>query len=71
MVIRKLIKCPRCNGDLLIERESDGWYENCPLCGYRRDISDLITINTVGQIKILDEIEVGLKSGEDVVSQNS
>ena len=52
MAVWKLKSCPRCTGDIFIQRELDGWYEECLACGYRRDISNLVIINTVGQIKI-------------------
>lgn len=43
MAVWKLKSCPRCGGDLFIQRETDGWYEECLLCGYQRDVSDLVT----------------------------
>ena len=45
MVAWKLKGCPRCRGDLLIEREYDGPYESCLMCGYRRDIPDPVYID--------------------------
>ena len=51
MVSWKLKSCPRCAGDLFILREADGWYEECLACGYRRDISNLVTTNALGQVK--------------------
>ncbi len=30
--------CPRCRGDVLIERDQYGWYEYCIQCGYQRDL---------------------------------
>lgn len=38
MVMWKLKSCPRCGGDIAIEREFDGWYENCLQCGYLHEI---------------------------------
>ena len=26
--------CPRCGGDTFIDRDLDGWYESCLMCGY-------------------------------------
>ena len=26
--------CPRCSGDTFIDRDVDGWYESCLMCGY-------------------------------------
>ena len=35
----RLKSCPRCsNGDLLIDSDSEGWYESCLQCGYRRKL---------------------------------
>ena len=34
----KLKGCPRCKGDLLVERAGDKWDEYCLQCGYRRDL---------------------------------
>ena len=52
LAVWKLKSCPRCNGDLFIEHDTDGWYEECLLCGYERDISNLVTESSVGQVKI-------------------
>ncbi|MBI2869122.1 MAG: hypothetical protein HYX96_04770 [Chloroflexi bacterium] len=32
-------KCPRCRGgDIRIDRDEYGWYEQCIMCGYMRDL---------------------------------
>ena len=36
MVSWKLRNCPRCQGDLFLDKDNDGWYEQCLQCGYRR-----------------------------------
>jgi len=61
MAIQNLKACPRCNGRLLIKRETNGWYEECTKCGEIIDISELVTTNTVGQIKISNRIEIEQK----------
>jgi DNA-directed RNA polymerase subunit M/transcription elongation factor TFIIS len=61
MAVWKLKSCPRCSGDLFIQRETDGWYEECLLCGYQKDVSNLVTVNTKGQVKIKDQILNGQK----------
>lgn len=33
--------CPRCGGDLFIERNLDGWYEQCLQCSYKHELRDL------------------------------
>jgi DNA-directed RNA polymerase subunit M/transcription elongation factor TFIIS len=39
MTTWKLKNCPRCSGDMFVEKDVDGWIERCLLCGYSRDIS--------------------------------
>ena len=34
--------CPKCNGDMLVGRDHDGWYEWCLQCGHRHDLIDII-----------------------------
>jgi hypothetical protein len=34
----KLKSCPRCKGDILIDRDHFGWYEQCFQCGYQHDL---------------------------------
>ena len=40
----KLKSCPRCGGDVFVDRDVyEGWYEQCLQCGYRaalRNIAD-------------------------------
>lgn len=43
MAIWKLKGCPRCKGDLLVERAGDKWDEYCLQCGYRRDLKVVAT----------------------------
>jgi hypothetical protein len=38
MVMWKLKTCPRCQGDLFLDKDVDGWYEQCLQCGYRRQM---------------------------------
>ena len=30
--------CPRCGGDLFIDKDYDGWYEQCLQCAFRREL---------------------------------
>ncbi len=46
MVLWKLKKCPRCHGDLFLDKDTDGWYEQCLQCGYRRGMKALVTETT-------------------------
>ena len=31
-------KCPRCNGDILLDKDHFGWYIECLQCGYLQDL---------------------------------
>lgn len=39
--------CKRCGGDLFIEKDRHGWYEQCLQCGYR---ADLPSVAEAGQV---------------------
>jgi len=73
MMVLKFKSCTKCNAELLIQREADGWYEVCSVCGYHKDVSNRVTLNTVGQVKITYPIEDGQKSSTDieVIHKNS
>ena len=54
----RLKSCPRCKGDIVVERDHYGWYEQCFYCGYIRDLGSKGKINEptnemeeVGQVK--------------------
>lgn len=34
----KLKGCTRCGGDLFIDRDMDGWFEQCLQCSKRREL---------------------------------
>jgi len=61
MTVWKLKSCPRCSGDLFIQGETDGWYEECLNCGYQRGVSNLVALTTSGQAKIKGQIEAERK----------
>jgi len=56
MAVWKLKSCPRCNGDLFIQRETDGWYEECLLCGYQHDVSNSVAASSASQISIKGQL---------------
>ena len=40
--------CPRCRmGDLMANRDMDGWYILCLQCGYLKDVDDSPTADTI------------------------
>jgi ribosomal protein S27AE len=39
MVVWKLKGCPRCGGDVFIDREFDVWYAQCLQCSHRHEVN--------------------------------
>ncbi len=37
----KVRSCPRCGGDIFIEKDLDGWYEQCLQCSHRHELRDI------------------------------
>jgi hypothetical protein len=66
MAVWKLKSCPRCSGDLFIQRETDGWYEECLLCGYQRDVSDVVATTALNQIKVQGQLKSQQKIYTDI-----
>lgn len=44
MVMWRLKKCPRCKGDMFIDRDLYGWYEQCLQCSYRSELKDIVKL---------------------------
>ena len=40
----RLRGCPKCEGDVLLERDHYGWYEQCLQCGYLRDLKTVVDV---------------------------
>lgn len=36
----KLKGCPKCKGDVILDKDIHGWYEQCLQCGYLADKTD-------------------------------
>ncbi len=37
----KVRSCTRCGGDVFIEKDLEGWYEQCLQCSHRHELKDL------------------------------
>lgn len=53
----KLKSCPRCSGDIYVEKDNDGCYERCLQCGYVKQVYS-------PGIVIYDRLYDGYESGE-------
>ena len=38
----RLKGCPRCKGDIVLDKDHYGWYEHCLQCGYLRDLESKV-----------------------------
>ena len=45
MVKWKARSCPRCGGDMFIDRDLDFWYQQCLQCSYRVELKPLEPIH--------------------------
>jgi len=41
----RLRDCPRCGGDIALDRDHWGWYEVCVQCGYMHDLQSIIELD--------------------------
>lgn len=56
-----------CSGcEIFRQHETDGWYEECLLCGCERHVSNLVNINTGAQINTNEPTETEQQSYTDV-----
>ncbi|MFC2010027.1 hypothetical protein ACFLVU_01225 [Chloroflexota bacterium] len=47
----RLKSCPRCGGDMFIERDLDFWYEQCLQCAYRVELAPLSRFKDAMEVK--------------------
>ena len=40
MVHWKLKACPRCGGDIFVDRDLESWFEQCLQCSHWRELAD-------------------------------
>ena len=52
----KISGCPRCGGSLFVDRDMDGWYEQCINCSYRNELK----ISVDNAEKVVTEVEASL-----------
>ena len=44
MEMWRLKSCPRCKGDIFLDKDIDGWYERCLQCGYNQDLETIVEV---------------------------
>ena len=40
----KFRSCPKCNGDVYVDYDINGWYEECLQCGYMHDLRAIVEV---------------------------
>ena len=50
--------CPKCNGMLYLDRDYNGWYEQCLQCGYMKDLA-IVYDNKKKMVKQISKAEKG------------
>jgi hypothetical protein len=58
VVVWSLKKCPRCRGDIFIDKDTERHYEKCLQCGYEREL-----VKAVVSEKNLDSKKLKLNMG--------
>lgn len=56
MVMWKFRSCPRCGGDIFIDRDADGWYKECLQCGSLHHMPSTIKVHQHGKKKRKEEL---------------
>jgi hypothetical protein len=51
----RLKACSRCSGDTFIDKDIDGWFEQCLQCSYRHELKDIIQFKKQEQMAALDK----------------
>ena len=41
MVRWRIKSCPRCHGDMFIDKGLYGWYEQCLQCSYQQELKEM------------------------------
>ena len=49
MVVWKFKSCPRCGGDMFVDRDHYSWYEQCLQCGYLHDMPSIVEVHQDGE----------------------
>ena len=61
MAIWKFKSCPRCRGDVFVDRDLDSWNEHCLQCGYLRYLSNTVNERHHSEGKAKKELVKPLK----------
>jgi len=43
--------CPKCRGDIFVDQDMSGWYEQCLQCGYTHDLESTVEIRGLPPVR--------------------
>jgi len=47
-------KCPKCGGSVYLDNDYFGWYEECLMCGYTRNLQKVVKVNAKSGDKYIE-----------------
>jgi len=50
-------RCRRCGGNVYLDKDQFGWYEECLLCSYTRDLQTIVDVRERESRAILSKKE--------------
>ena len=65
MVMVKLGRCPRCGGNMFLDTDPDGWYEECLQCSYSHGLGDAQPKPGVASAPEHEEPELGVVGAKE------
>ena len=52
------VRCPKCGGNLYLDRDHNGWYEQCLQCAYMKDLAVVYQRKKKEQKETLETVSV-------------
>lgn len=56
-MLRMIRVCPRCKGNMLLDNDLHGWYEQCLQCSYLRDLDAKVRVKEQPKEQPIEEVE--------------
>ncbi len=57
------VRCPKCGGNLYLDRDYNGWYEQCLQCAYMKDLAVVYQSKKKEEKEALEYVPVKRKNG--------
>lgn len=51
--------CPKCGGDIFVDEDMTGWYEQCLQCGYLHDLKSITEIKELQPVRARELVLAG------------